>query len=80
MMSGEGIAAIVASVATLATALGNVVLQLRQAKISASNSEKIDANTALTQATATKVEEVHTTLVEVTGTHAILPDNGHGNP
>lgn len=68
-MSGEGIAAILASVATLATALGNVVLQLRQAKVSASNSDKLDAAT-------TKIDEVHaatTAIAESTGTHQILP-------
>lgn len=72
-MSGEGIAAIIASVGSLATALGTVVLQLRQTRIT---SQKIDANTALTQATAEKVDEVHaatTVIVEATGSHKILP-------
>lgn len=72
-MTGEGIAAILASVATLATALGNVVLQLRQTR-------KIDENTALTKDTAAKVEVVHaatTAIAEATGNHKIL---GDGSP
>jgi hypothetical protein len=74
-VTGEGIAAIVASVSTLVGILGNIVLQLRQMKVSAGNSEKIDANTKLTQETAQKLEEVHAAtaaLIEVTGTHQIL--------
>jgi hypothetical protein len=85
-MSGEGLAAVLASLATLATALGNIVLQLRgqtesrddRAKLSDkidNTSAKVDTNTALTQATAVKVEEVHlatTAIVESTGTHQIL--------
>lgn len=72
-MTGEGIAAILASVATLATAVGNVVLQLRQTR-------KIDENTALTKDTAAKVEVVHaatTAIQEATGNHKIL---GDGSP
>ena len=60
-MTGEGIAAVIGSVATLAGVLGNVVLQLRQAKLSQSN--------------ATKLDEVHaatTAMVEATGSHKTL--------
>lgn len=68
MMSGEGIAAILTSVATLAGVLGNVVLQLRQAKLSAANSDKLDAQGG-------KIDEVHaatTSIVEATGAHPVL--------
>jgi hypothetical protein len=71
-VSGEGLAAVIASVATLATALGNVLLQLRQTR-------KIDENTAVTKDTAAKIEVVHaatTAIVEATGTHQILPHDG----
>lgn len=60
-MSGEGIAAILASLATLVGVCGNVVLQLKQAKLSASNAEKLDAVHAAT-----------TAIVEATGTHQTL--------
>jgi uncharacterized protein with von Willebrand factor type A (vWA) domain len=74
-MTGEGIAAILIAVGTLATTLTNIVLQLRQAKLSVQNGAKLDANTALTQATADKVEEVHAAtaaIVESTGSHPII--------
>lgn len=68
-MSGEGIAAIIASLATLVGVAGNVVLQLKQLKLSNANSDKLDAQGG-------KIDEVHaatTTLVEATGTHKALP-------
>jgi hypothetical protein len=68
-MSGEGIAAIIASLATLVGVAGNVVLQLKQLKLSNANSDKLDAQGG-------KIDEVHaatTTLVEATGTHKVLP-------
>ena len=63
-MTGDqcmGFAAIIASVATLAGVLGNIVLQLRQAKLSARNAAKLD--------------EVHAATVQIasqTGTHQII--------
>jgi hypothetical protein len=67
-MSGEGIAAILTGVATLITTLGNVVLQLRQAKLSAANADKLDDQSK-------KIDEVHAAtaaIVESTGTHQAL--------
>jgi uncharacterized protein with von Willebrand factor type A (vWA) domain len=78
-MTGEGIAAVITSLAGFATSVGTVILQLRQAKISASNADKIDANTAITQSTANKLEEVHAAtaaIAESTGTHRTLSDGG----
>lgn len=79
-MTGEGIAAVVGSLATFVTALGGVLLQLRGQTESrrdrADLRDKIDANTALTKDTADKVEVVHaatTAIAEATGTHQILP-------
>lgn len=90
MMSGEGIAAVLGAVGLLAVQLSGIAMQWKSSKVGRANSEKLDAqgialadqavkiadNTALTKATATKVDEVHTattTLVEATGTHKILP-------
>lgn len=60
-MTGEGMAAVIGSVATLAGVLGNLVLQLRQATLSKSNAAKLD--------------EVHTATVSIaenTGAHKTL--------
>lgn len=62
MMSGEGLAAVIGSVATLVGVLGNVVLQLKQLKMSKSNSDKLD-----------DVHDATTSIAEATGTHKILP-------
>jgi hypothetical protein len=83
-MSGEGLAAVLASLATLATAVGNIVLQMRGQTESradrASLKEKVDENTAVTKDTAAKVEDVHqatTAIAEATGTHTIvIPHDG----
>jgi hypothetical protein len=73
-MTGEGIAAILIAVGTLATTLTNIFLQMRQAKLSVRNGEKLDANTAITQATAVKVDEVHaaTTAIAQTGSYPVI--------
>lgn len=60
-MSGD-VAATITAVGTLITVIGNLVLQLLQSRRSKENGRKIDENTALTQATAQKVEEVHQAL------------------
>ena len=52
-MTGEGIAAILTSAATLVTALGSVWVSLR-------NGRKLDENTRLTQETHDKVSDEHT--------------------
>lgn len=67
-MTGEGIAAVIGSLATLVGVLGNVVLQLKQLKLSRSNSDKLDES-------AGKLDEVHAAtaaIVESTGTHQVL--------
>lgn len=67
-MTGEGIAAILVGIGTLATQLSSIVMQMKQAKVSASNSDKLDVQGG-------KIDEVHaatTTLVESTGTHQVL--------
>lgn len=61
MMSGEGIAAIIASLATLVGVAGNVVLQLKQLKMTRSNSDKLD-----------DVHAATTSIAESTGTHKAL--------
>jgi hypothetical protein len=75
-VTGEGLAAVLASLATLATAVGNIVLQMRGQTESrqdrAAIAAKVDINTALTQDTAQKVEDVHASIVEATGTHQVL--------
>lgn len=90
MMSGEGIAAVLGGIGLLAVQLSGIAMQWKSSKVSRANSEKLDAqgiafadqstkiaaNTALTEATAKKVEDIHAataTLVEATGTHKILP-------
>lgn len=62
MMSGEGLAAVIGSIATLVVAVGNVVLQLKQMKISKSNSDKLD-----------DVHQATANIAEATGTHKVLP-------
>lgn len=52
-------AAIIAAIATLVGVIGNILLQLVQAKRSAENGKKIDENTQMTRDTAAKVDEVH---------------------
>lgn len=67
-MTGEGIAAIIASASGLLTSLATVILQLRQAKLSASNADKLDAQ-------GSKIDEVHAAtaaIAESTGTHQVL--------
>lgn len=61
-MTGEGIAAVIGSIATLVGVAGNVVLQLKQLKMSRSNSDKLD-----------DVHAATTSIAEATGTHKTLP-------
>lgn len=73
-MTGD-VAATITAVGTLITVIGNLVLQILQSRRSKENGRKIDENTALTQVTAQKVEEVHqatNAIVESTGTHQAL--------
>lgn len=68
-MSGEGIAAVIGSLATLIVAAGNFALQWKQLSLSKSNSDKLDAN-------SDKLDDVHlatTSIAESTGTHKVLP-------
>lgn len=68
MMSGEGIAAILVGIGTLAAQLSSIVLQFKQAKVSAANSDKLDAQGG-------KIDEVHaatTSIAEATGAHPVL--------
>jgi hypothetical protein len=70
-MSGEGIAAIITSLAGFATSIGTVILQLRTGKVARSNADKLDAQ-------SDKIDEVHaatTAIVESTGTHKALDGN-----
>lgn len=60
-MTGEGIAAVIGSLATLIGVAGNVVLQLKQLKMSRSNSDKLD-----------DVHAATTSIAEQTGTHKAL--------
>jgi hypothetical protein len=67
-MTGEGIAAVITSLAGFATSVGTVILQLRQAKVSRSNSDKLDEQGG-------KIDEVHAAtaaIQESTGTHKAL--------
>jgi len=79
-MTGEGVAAIIASLGAFVTALGGVILQLRGQTESRNDraklGDKIDNNTALTKETAKKVEEVHAVQVSTSGTYPTikLPD------
>lgn len=61
-MTGEGMAAVIGSIATLVGVLGNVVLQLKQLKMSKSNSDKLD-----------DVHQATANIAEATGTHKVLP-------
>jgi len=77
------VAASITALGGLIVSVGTLVLQIIQAKRSITNGRKIDENTALTRDTAAKVEVVHaatTAIVEQTGTHTILPDDGHRSP
>lgn len=78
-MTGEGIASVLTSLATLVGVVGGIVVQLRgQTEARAGReklNEKIDVNTAVTNDTAAKVEVVHaatTAIVESTGAHPVL--------
>ena len=67
-MTGEGIAAVIGSVATLVVAAGNFALQWKQLSLSKSNSQKLDSN-------SDKLDEVHsatTSIAQQTGTHKAL--------
>jgi hypothetical protein len=69
MMSGEGIAAVIGSLATLVVAAGNFALQWKQLTLSKSNTQKLDAN-------SDKLDDVHAataSIAESTGTHKTLP-------
>jgi hypothetical protein len=75
-LSGD-LAATITAVGTLATVIGNLVLQIVQSRRSKENGRKIDENTALTRDTAAKVEVVHaatTAIAESTGTHQTLKE------
>lgn len=62
-MTGEGIAAVIGSLATLVGVAGNVVLQLKQLKMSRSNSDKLD-----------DVHAATASIAESTGTHKVLDE------
>jgi hypothetical protein len=67
-MTGEGIAAILVGIGTLATQLSSIAMQFKQGKVSASNSDKLDA-------AGRKIDEVHAAtaaIAESTGTHKAL--------
>lgn len=67
-MTGEGIAAIITAAAGFATSVGTIILQLRQAKVSRANSDKLDEQGG-------KIDEVHAAtaaIQESTGTHKAL--------
>lgn len=78
-MTGEGIAQIITSIATL---VGVIIAGIQQKRGQAESradraviSSKIDDNTTLTQATAGKIDEVHAAtaaIAESTGTHPAL--------
>lgn len=73
-MSGDT-AATITAIGTLLTVIGNFIMQIIQARRSASNGRKLDENTALTKETAAKVEDVHqatAAIAESTGSHPIL--------
>ena len=52
-------AAIIAALATFAGVIGNLYLQLLQAKRSMENGKKIDQNTEVTMKAAAQIDEVH---------------------
>lgn len=62
-MTGEGMAAIIASVSALCGTLGNMVIQLKQLGMSKSNSDKLD-----------DVHAATTSIAEATGTHKALDE------
>lgn len=67
-MSGEGIAAILVGIGTLAAQLSTIALQWKQGKLSASNADKLDAQ-------GSKIDDIHTStaaIAESTGTHKAL--------
>jgi hypothetical protein len=67
-MSGEGLAAVIGSFATLCGVLGNLAVQFKQLNLSKSNAQKLDAN-------SDKLDDVHEStkaLAEQTGTHKTL--------
>jgi hypothetical protein len=67
-MTGEGLAAVLTSAATLVGVICTFVVQMKQLKLSASNSDKLDAQGG-------KIDEVHTattSIVEATGAHQVL--------
>lgn len=59
---------IIAAVATLLGVIGQIVLQLIQAKRSIVTDKKIDENTQMTKDTAAKVDEVHSATNVLTAT------------
>lgn len=64
-------------VASIITAVGTLVvgvLQVLQARRSIVNGRKIDENTAVTKATAAKVDDVHAVQVATTGTYQTLKE------
>lgn len=68
MMSGEGIAAIIVSLGTFIAQINTIFKQNKQAKLSAANSEKLDAQGG-------QIAEVHaatTAIVDATGAHPAL--------
>lgn len=79
-MTGEGVAQVLTSLATLIGVVGGIVVQLRgqtearegRAKLA----DKVDSNTEITKATAGKVDAVHDEVVAATGQHQILPHDG----
>lgn len=64
-LSGD-LAATITAVGTLITVIGNLVLQIVQARRSKENGRKIDENTAVTKDTAAKVEVVTAIANQVT--------------
>jgi hypothetical protein len=74
--SGEGIAAILASLATLVGVAGNVMLQRQQLKISAMNAERLEHNTRTLADNTQKMDEIHAAtnvlVSSQTGTHPVL--------
>lgn len=67
-MTGESIAAVIGSFATLCGVLGNLAVQLKQLNLSKSNAQKLDAN-------SDKLDDVHSATVSIaeqTGTHKAL--------
>jgi hypothetical protein len=68
-VTGEGAAAVIASLATLVGVIINGLLQLKQMQLSRSNAEKLDSQGG-------KIDEVHAAtaaIAEQTGPHPTLP-------